>query len=64
MNQSSEDDVNAKHLKQRNENNAGWIPVEQLGSFGEYKYVSPKITYFEEEILNRFWDFLIQFMPR
>lgn len=41
----------------------GWIPNEKLTSFGEYKYISPTITYFESQILDRFWTCLIKYMP-
>lgn len=42
----------------------GWIPTQHIASFSQYKYVSPTVTYFEREILNRMWEWMIQFVPQ
>ena len=42
----------------------GWIPTEYIASFSNYKYKSPHKTYCEGVIMEKFWEWWINFVPR
>ena len=42
----------------------GWIPREYIQTFSEYKYKSPHKTYLEGVILDVFWEWIWNFVPK
>lgn len=59
-----QNDVEANQDVNNSIGKQGWIPKEYLEKFSEYKYVSPLTTRFESVVLNKFWNILIEYVPK
>lgn len=57
-------DAEANQIADTSIGKQGWIPKEYLDNFSDYKYASPITTRFESEVLNKFWNFLIEYVPK
>lgn len=58
---SIDSDQNVQDLDVTHE---GWIPKEYISTFEEYRYISPHKTYLEGVVLDKLWEWMINYMPR